>query len=446
MEHTPSILGRLQSMTTIVEITRAIPGTGATVVSRFLAEWSVRPQDVLIICLDRQVGELSKAFPEAEIRTIGVHISKAGVVSATEDEVVKRDIKSFLLASFYPSVLRVGQDQNFRHRDIQTVHLGRYSDRNYGEPTDETLNNWNVASIAKPDAARLLAAALAKRGRRAAMRRSTLRRAIGDLEPRLGPGSLDTASTPRLIAQIVGEAERGRLITVDRGDRQFVTLTDLGYEIGTSILAQLTVSNPTIQGPTGPPAARRRYRGKSAEIVDFLRSHEFGPFQETRLAVYDEIDRIIGSGVVVTVSNIVRFAVDEVRSRLESDLAERHQKPYPWKRLMTFVEHLMRQKPVLLSLNSDLLSPSFRHADEVVGSLVKGWRMGLDGQIIITLIRGGIELGFSDRVDIAGALYNSRSDDAQEKVLSLLRLLIESGIVEESSDSARLLQLVDGNA
>ncbi len=190
----------------------------------------------------------------------------------------------------------------------------------------------------------------------------------------------------------------------------------------------------TTEQPQGAPAAGQRADNSTSDIfISALRNAKFGPFQEVRLAVYDQIEAL--SAANLPVSELINRAVAAVQQ--SATLSPDKTKQFPWPRVNSFILKLFKARPVLIA-GSEVFTPNLMSLDKVVTGLVDDWQMELDGELVVFLLSAQCKITLDDVPDLSGALYNSRRDEFIGRVYKLLsRLALKSRIRE--SDAGEFL-------
>ena len=74
--------------------------------------------------------------------------------------------------------------------------------------------------------------------------------------------------------------------------------------------------------------------------------------------------------------------------------------------------------------------------------MIDDWRQALDGELICFILESGGTINFNDMPSLAGALYNSRQDDFQDRAMLTISYLLKAGKITSSpSDSTRICLL-----
>jgi hypothetical protein len=204
-----------------------------------------------------------------------------------------------------------------------------------------------------------------------------------------------------------------------------ITLTDKAISLGTP---------GVYTGERG--SSLRKDRSASDQYIDILRHASLGPFQEVRWAIYDEIERILASDPV-TFSTLIRSSVSAVREASAAKLV-RNDKPFPWAKARTFIETLASRVAVFTH-NGSPIQYSWSRIDLPIDGAVKNWRLILDGELVCYLLSRGATISFNEIPALAGALYNSRSEEVQERATAVISHILTAGRVATfPSDQTRL--------
>jgi hypothetical protein len=176
-----------------------------------------------------------------------------------------------------------------------------------------------------------------------------------------------------------------------------------------------------------------------------MREKLFGPYQEVRDAVYDEIDKLVNGSERRTVRELlysaveaVRLQVEEARARGEQHLIKGLERGYPWSNLRAFLTILFTRRPVLRNGDA-LVTASWRDRGLEVDGADQNWRTMLDAELIVFLLENQCVIDAYSEDDLAGALFNSRRPDAVRRVQDCISHLIESNRCEVLGDRLQLV-------
>jgi hypothetical protein len=175
-----------------------------------------------------------------------------------------------------------------------------------------------------------------------------------------------------------------------------------------------------------PNASRSENRtpSRSDHFVNSLRRQGLGPFSSIRQALFDAL------GIVVTSQSDGKTLIGVVNETIErtkvSVLAKSEGQTIPWRKVKEFLREILTRKPILLASDGTVLCPSLQSLSASVHGLANNWRLELEGELILALLRDKLDLRVADLSFLAGALFNERSDASEIKVADVIQFLIEA--------------------
>src|SRR2546427_7310727 len=90
----------------------------------------------------------------------------------------------------------------------------------------------------------------------------------------------------------------------------------------------------------------------------------------------------------------------------------RSENEFPWRGVRLFLISLMTCRPVLTDSSNNEIAPSFTTLQtKVFGFKNQDWRNDLEGELVLALLAAGEDIRLVDVPAVAGAIYNSRTDD-----------------------------------
>lgn len=190
---------------------------------------------------------------------------------------------------------------------------------------------------------------------------------------------------------------------------------------------------PTISANQYPAKPER----ESDLYLDLFKSEKFGPYQEVRVAVYDQIEKLIrggeGASSKLTIAELFQTAIDNVRKEVEQAIAEgtkcllkNPEKGYPWSRVRSLLAVLFARCPVL-KRGDELVPTSWINMDGLVDGIAENWQDAADAEFIIFLLEKKMKISVHEEEDLAGAIFDSRRPAATEKVRRCIKYLVNSG-------------------
>lgn len=116
----------------------------------------------------------------------------------------------------------------------------------------------------------------------------------------------------------------------------------------------------------------------------------------------------------------------------------------PWRWLGPFMEDILTQSGAASKADGTPIEPGFSSGLAEVSSLADDWEIRADGEILAALLLERDDVSQHDIPNLAGALYHSRDDAAQLRVLKVIAYLIQAGRAKELVvDGVRLLRSSD---
>lgn len=164
---------------------------------------------------------------------------------------------------------------------------------------------------------------------------------------------------------------------------------------------------------------------------DCLRSKQLGPFAKIREQLYVNIERFIDSNSQEpsTIYAILSKSIENVKPNQNDN-------KYPWRRVKYFLYNLLSRRSIFMS-GDNVIDMSFSNfLSATTTGCVKEWQTQLDAELILAIAEKVSEITFPGDVDIlAGLLYSDRSEGSVDKILNLIKYLLESKqLVEQKTD------------
>jgi hypothetical protein len=260
----------------------------------------------------------------------------------------------------------------------------------------------------------------------------------------------DAAKVSGIVGAVVQLAEERGLIASDRaaGPHFKVWLKPAGLASnGEAEVREEAGGNPDakqaedVDSPA--PATRKAVsteRQRSDIFVDSLFRQGLGPFSRVRPLLYDKFNDAVAAGPK-SATALLGEAVAATRN--DAPATKAGEKEIPWRKVKEFLRALLERCAILLT-NEHKSSPSvlsFENLRVPIIGLTPDWRLKLDGELVVALMKDGVKLHLGDVPHLAGALFNARTDASEEKTAEVVELLIKSKRVVTGPD--RILQLVE---
>jgi hypothetical protein len=174
-------------------------------------------------------------------------------------------------------------------------------------------------------------------------------------------------------------------------------------------------------------------RSRSDELVDCLRAQRLGPYSRIRRGLFDVLENVVKDKAVAAkgFSSVLSTAIDRAKEAMPDGPAC---KPIPWRGVKVFLRDMLLRRPVLVAADDVRIGSGFGTLTIPVVGLVADWKLELDGELVIALVRSGVRLHLSDPPNIAGALFNDRSSEAEAMAGEVIDFLIETGRLQESKE------------
>jgi hypothetical protein len=410
----------------VIDITRAWPETAASVLQKVLGAISETPGPQIEIYArtghDPKVADLAEAHGATLIVTDESDWALTSKVAQSVERMLELT-SPVQLFSFSPAVKHMAAAFGGR---VTFSPLAPYS------RAEAQRAQWDETFMPAKEAAGFVAKAISKRPTQAAWK-TDLRPLLESLDPRFSKDAGGPASVVGFISLLTELAHKRGLVTLTGSEpRVHIALTEEGRRVAAGVVADAA----SHQGAQVVQAAHETTGTRSDRFMALWRSANLGPFQSVRTKVYDEIDRAIAAGEPRKLKTLVSEAVKAVRA---ADPA--HPEKYPWSRVTTFLEGLMRRRPVAVSGDGPV-ARTWANGELEVTQMVDEWRLLLDGELVLHLVDHGMELRIDDVPDLAGALYGGRTEDDLERAHDVVRRLIQDGLLADSPAEESLRRAV----
>lgn len=397
-------------MRSLIDVTRAHNEVIEVAIRSFIKAHDLQSDDQ-IECLMTS-SQVTPCIDQLEITFISLELESvddAGVGGYIYDRVqqLAKDGEELIVASYRSSLRQGIAALKVIYPFIEFEQLSRYVHPNQ----DLHVEMWDESFMPRYDAIRALVAVLFKA--KIPLRMTDIRKPLTSHDERFRKRVGSFNSRPRFMSMLVALAT----------DKNYViVLSNVGNE--QNPLVQLTPSGRTFAGAFARESSSEggsnahetvgdinndsSERSRSDLYITTLRRGHFGPFQEVRLAVFEEIELLVKDGSR-TSSELIRDAISNVRETRASELI-RTNKPFPWSTVRSFISALASRAPVFLVEGAPTPHTWIAAAQRVTG-LIKDWQLALDGELICYLLDQGVSISLDDIPALAGALYNSRRDE-----------------------------------
>lgn len=245
------------------------------------------------------------------------------------------------------------------------------------------------------------------------IRQTALRPKLSAKDSRLS--TEHTSSVRNFISKLVRRAASRGLIQLDAPGTNPIIWTAADVSHSTEQLASVV---------------SRQQRGQL--FIDTLKSGKMGPFPNFREKVFSAVEEMVVANDKPLFRDLLGAAVSNVRNNCNGS-----HNGFSWSSVKEFLIELFRLHPVAMDANSQALRPGFSTWNTPIASMVDDWRLKLDGELVLYLLRKGCEINFYDIPELTGALYETREEVYQNRLYEVITLLKNSGKIEfDQQDSA----------
>lgn len=411
----------------LVDLTRAWQGTAARVMTEL--DTALRAEAVFsgrILVTPAQADELSRgpwgepAHWETEVLALAL--------LPTDEQVRQRSLAALKASveagvyttffSFNTALLNEVARAFPQRNQVNPRRLAEVAAASTGPAAPGAAAAWDDTLMPADEMAGLVALATLRAGGQ--LKQTQLRDLLARLDDRLAkrPGSV--AAVPGFISRAVRTAvDAGLVSVVGEHPSVQIQVTDAGRAAARARESGRTGRASMVRGRAGSPS-------RSGEFVAILREAELGPYMPYRWAVYEALgpDGIRG----VPFGEAIRAAVAEVREGAGPASGGRAA-IYPWSRLRSLIETLMRRAEVALDGEGLPLTISWRGRRQLVQGMAENWQAKMDAVLLVELARSAGPLTHDDVPDIAGALYGERTDATFDRVYDLVDEAVRAGVV-----------------
>jgi hypothetical protein len=304
---------------------------------------------------------------------------------------------------------------------------------------------WPEALMPMDEAVEILVASLLRSGAtraERAIRLSDLRGILASQDPRLRKDN-PLASHSRIPSLILTAALRSNRVVArsyqpDGNPRVWIESAHVAAFVSPPSTGEGSNSAPVEHGAEAPPRDRAAaVSTRSQGFLDELRRKDAGPFSAIRQELFDELRRTVDAAPEegIALSDLLFSAIEDTKATHASAT-------YPWRHVHAFLVKLLSESAVLLDAEGVAFRASVAVGSKHVFGLAPGWKDELDSRILIELLEAGVAVTLADIPDLAGALYQSRSREAQARAVRILdRVLISRGVVVSGEGSSAALTL-----
>lgn len=168
---------------------------------------------------------------------------------------------------------------------------------------------------------------------------------------------------------------------------------------------------------------------RSGEFIALLKSHNMGPFFKIRHLLFSKMLDILQNKGNIRPSRLLSLVITEVKNESES-------KNQPWRFMRIFIEKITRENSVFLDSDGNAFNFSLDNdSQKFVVKIVGDWENKVDDYLILFLIKHKKDITTSDYMQIAGAIYGSRSEDSEDRVRAAVQRLFHSRKITEREDT-----------
>jgi flagella basal body P-ring formation protein FlgA len=196
-------------------------------------------------------------------------------------------------------------------------------------------------------------------------------------------------------------------------------------------------AEPPVEEPKRPV-----YR--SEVFQEILIKRNLGPFPDHRPLVYNAVEKLIGAGVKVRVSELLQRAVSDAKvaaaERNKAAGKEPRVDDRLWAAIAKFSEQLFLEAKVLIGPEGEALGTGWKSRSLPVHSLAPNWRAMCDGLLVLGLIDEGEAISSVEAKNISRAIYHSSSEESETRVNDAVLHLLASEILEEGPEGLRRIQ------
>ncbi|MCU1481032.1 MAG: hypothetical protein JWQ19_1818 [Subtercola sp.] len=295
---------------------------------------------------------------------------------------------------------------------------------------------WDPAFMTERRAALVLASVVADHPDQAAPQ-TALRTALGNKDSRFARTSgIPFSVAPRFISAVVEVGVRAGFVEIVEsakpGGTPLIALTAAGAQALSTTAALPAATRPT---PEIETTEHEPVNVDKAQLWLILLRHNFGPFQQVRGEIYDDLELLARNNPGYDAMKVVRKAVGSARVRYVTPAGR---SGLPWGKVQEFMKVLLRRERVLLS-GVEFVEPLYGPGHPVVDGIVDDFRQRLDCSIVLHLLEIGAEIEYDDEIPLAATLYDSLSEANQDRAQTVLNRIIQDGTASVDARSGQIV-------
>jgi hypothetical protein len=439
--------------TTIVDITRAFTGTERRLVEAVLERHNAEQRGrTIVLGFDSHAAELGPVSSMVEFRSAGgwsaetdVNHSLAQMLSTLAGEGAATPFRVF---SFHHSVLnRLGSLAEFAHLFTAEPLRG------YANPRGNTgQEEWPESIIPLEEALASLERGLMNQNGRPLFQ-SEVRPMLASQDPRFRKDAHPLLRKGSIISLLLSKARDRQMIEIfGHGASVQLRLAQGGSAAWPpqSVLPTQQTNSSTSQVRVFEPAQE----GRSKQFNKILRDHRnFGPFPETRTDFYKHL---IEASSDITEPFSARGLCREAAKRTQDKAPEYFPRAnadgggiegfpkdkYPFDKLEEFgLRALARAGFLRADDGSSIGDLPFLLADAKINEpLPHDLYVHLDAEVVLVVLQKTLLRWPEDRRHLAGALYNTRAEESQDRIDQVIAHLHRTGKVAYNADDETLMR------
>jgi hypothetical protein len=399
----------------------------------------------IVVGFDGQLATLGGIVGMVDFRSAGAWAAEADIARLLAG--LARSVPPFTrckIYSFHPTVLTRQGDLALLDGRTDVLPL-----RNYirSPAASQGATAWPDALMPLDEALRLLVQALQESNATAdhPVPKTDIRQLLSRKDHRLLKTSSPMAAQPGLITVLLNKAVESGLVQLSGIDpRVQVSLSSEGTVAPTAAQAPhettfTAAQVGTVSGQVTTMIPTTEEEGRSKLFQTILRKSDFGIFPEVRSQFYAHILEIARDreGLPITAREITREAAALCRTdapavfegRKKGDLSK---EKYPWRKLEEFGMRAMARAGMLQGKDGGTApdNPWVLPTSVITTPLPEDLGIRLDAEMVLEIIRHCSSIGWSDRVELAGAILNGRSEALTDQVEEIIQYLLATGRVE----------------
>jgi len=410
-------------MHVVADLTKANPGTELSVLER-IPNLQISGNIIEAVIYPRQKINLS-SVSSLQFTEIAEGGDLGKQVAERITHLLANNNESITVLSFNGYVLNLATkiDPAIMHRvsflpwssawRVGNTSQGKISSNKYQDAS------WPLNNISENETMEVLIKALRERrafNESTSIRKTAIRPLLAKIEPRLDKPNTDHISG--FISKLVSIAEhKGLITTINPG-------------LNPSIWLNQSIATPAI---AVIPNTEKIKKGDL--FSEKLKQDGMGPFPNFRDELFDAMDELVNSDSKPTLTHLIHNSVGKVQLANENEHNGFH-----WGAVKHFIRSLLMLQDVALDEFGNPFRPNFLNMSKTVHALAKDWRIRLDGELILHLLRSGCEIGINDFQELIGSIYKTREEQYEDKLNAVIGHLNAVGkiICDETTDSLKL--------